>query len=183
MTEDAQAKSNSALSAYVPLVSAIFWSPKVSRQLKITFMWSLVMSRLIFNAHVVVPNARYLRVLNGVYMRALRCIAGLCRYGSELEKVSDLEVRGRLGAPSIDCILTKARLSYFRRVVKSALPSLLALLNTRVANQHLPWTKLIWDDMGQMRQALYECRLWPDPTLHSQFWVKCASDVSWLSLV
>ena len=38
---------------------------------------SLILSRLLYNAHVVVPTRRFLVVLNGVYMRALRRVAAL----------------------------------------------------------------------------------------------------------
>ena len=88
---DAQAKAQSAMSAYVPLAAKIFGSPRICEPLKMSFLWSLVLSRLLFNAHVVVPTAKYMKVLNVVYMRVLRRICNECRYGEK--KIRDVEVR------------------------------------------------------------------------------------------
>ena len=58
----------------------VFGAPRVSLVLKLIFFASLVLSKLTYNAHVVVPSPRYVKMLNAVFMRVLRMIAGHCRY-------------------------------------------------------------------------------------------------------
>ena len=112
---DAQAKVQSAMSAYVPLAVNIFRSPRICELPKMSFLRSLVLSRLLFNAHVVVPTAKYIKVLNAVYMRVLRRTCNECRYGEK--KIWDIEVRKKLLAPSMDCLLMRGRLRYLARIV------------------------------------------------------------------
>ena len=77
---DAQCKRRAAAAAYGPLAVKIFASTKVEEELKLQLMWSLVMSRLLYNVHVIVPTRAYLRALNGVYMRGVRRIGDQCRF-------------------------------------------------------------------------------------------------------
>ena len=92
------------------------------------------MSRLCFNAHIVVPTPRYLTMLNQPYMRVLRRIAGHVRFSSGA--IPDYQVRTLLAQPSIDCYLMKARLNYLKRVVRNNSRLLTAMLHLRVK-----WTK------------------------------------------
>ncbi|CAK0834692.1 unnamed protein product, partial [Prorocentrum cordatum] len=54
--------------AYGPIACKVFGSCVIERDMKFRFMQSLILSRLLYNAHVVVPTRRFLIVLNGVYM-------------------------------------------------------------------------------------------------------------------
>ena len=106
------------------------------------------MSRLHFNVHIIVPTPRFMKTINFAYMRGLRRIAG-CMRGERCE--TDLEVRRRLAAPSIECILARARLRYLRRLVLRQSMSLLALLSVRLKGQMLPWVTLIMNDLRGFR--------------------------------
>eukprot|EP00973_Karenia_brevis_P055081 7657822-Karenia_brevis.AAC.1 len=85
------------MSAYVPLATRIFGSPKIDNAMKLSFLSSLVVSRLLLNAHVVVPTARFLKILNSVYMRVLRRISNNCKSGEKT--IRDIDVRKMLHAP------------------------------------------------------------------------------------
>ena len=78
---DAKAKTKSALNAYAPLAMKVFGSTSLDVETKLAFMWSLVMSRLLFNAHILVPGSAYIKELNQTYMRVLRKIIGAERFG------------------------------------------------------------------------------------------------------
>ena len=71
---DARAKAASAMAAYGPLAMMICGSPRIGADLKFSFLWALVLTRLLFNIHIVVPNPKCLAIINGVYMRGLRRI-------------------------------------------------------------------------------------------------------------
>eukprot|EP00972_Heterocapsa_arctica_P070356 10392536-Heterocapsa_arctica.AAC.1 len=66
-----------------------------------SFVRSIILSRLTFNAHVRLLQPRELCVLNNPYMRALRRIARELRHDITTAS-SDLVVRKMLNAPSID---------------------------------------------------------------------------------
>ena len=55
---DARYKASQAMAAYSPLAIKVFASQAMSAALKIAFATSLVVSRLCFNVHVVVPTSR-----------------------------------------------------------------------------------------------------------------------------
>jgi hypothetical protein len=164
---DAQVKVSSSLCAYVPLAMKIFGSPVVSAGLKMKFMWSLILSRLLFNVHILVPTAQYTRRLNGVYMRVLRRIADKCRFE---RTICDAEVRKMLHMPSLDCIIMRSRLRYLSRVLRSQPPALLALLSSRPRSSTLPWTKLILLDMQTLRERVSLCSWLPDPATNPGEW-------------
>lgn len=166
---DAQAKAQSAMSAYVPLAAKIFGSPRICEPLKMSFLWSLVLSRLLFNAHVVGPTAKYMKVLNVVYMRVLRRICNECRYGEKT--IRDIEVRKKLLAPSMDCLLMRGRLRYLSRIVKGSPKALLCLLFSTPGNKKLPWTLRIVEDMRTLRHRVSICSRLPDPADDSKLWV------------
>eukprot|EP00972_Heterocapsa_arctica_P075279 11105925-Heterocapsa_arctica.AAC.1 len=69
-------------------------------------------------------------------MRGVRRIGDTCRFGSA---PTDSHARRAVGMPSIDCILARARLRYFARILRNMPPTLLALLGARHAGKPLPW--------------------------------------------
>ena len=106
---DAKMKAAAALSAYAPLAFKVFGSAHIRTCVKESLFASLVLSRLLFNAHIVVPTLPYLKSLNAVYMRVVRRIANRCRF----EKTqSDLQVRVMFKLLSIECVLMRAGLRY-----------------------------------------------------------------------
>ena len=128
---DAQHRATSAVTAYCPLASKVFGSKYVGEWLKIHFMTSLVVSRLLHNTRLWIPEPKSMRKLNAVYMRVLPRIADCCRFDGS-GGANDLQVREKLGQPSIDCLLAKARLCYFGRRIQNRHKTLWAILGVRV---------------------------------------------------
>ena len=134
-----------ALSAYSPLAFKLYGSALVSVRHKLHFFRSLVVSRLVFNLHIVVLSARDLKRLNAVYMRGLRRIHGDVRFSAATE-LSDIEVRRALGVMAIDAFLLISRLRYLGRLVRQRPETLLGLLHFRSGSRRLPWVDLISRD-------------------------------------
>ena len=98
------------------------------------FVQTLVMSRLLFKAHVWTLRHKDTALLHRPYMRALRRIAGAGWKSNETTPlITDSEVQRRLGAPSIECLLIKARLQYLSRVCRERhnFPTLWAILDKK----------------------------------------------------
>ena len=102
-------------------------------------------------------------------MRVLRRIANACRYE---KTIPDYEVRKRLRAPSIDCLLMRSRLRYLARLFSSSPKSLLGLLASRPRGQMLTWSKLILSDLMVLRQRVSLCSRLPDPEEDASAWVE-----------
>ena len=163
---DANAKARSAMSAYSPVAIRVFGSHRISQDLKVALFWSLILSKLLFNIHVVVVGPRYLRALNAVYMRALRRIGGHCNYGDST--ISDINVRRKLQMPSLDCLMVRARLRYLGRLLRTMPPALLALLACRFGGKRLPWTEQLVQDLRIAHQQVALCSRLPDPSAGAQ---------------
>eukprot|EP00973_Karenia_brevis_P025120 3464719-Karenia_brevis.AAC.1 len=58
---DGRHKEQNALSAYAPLSSRVFGSATLNESLQTSLGNSLVSSRLLFNAQIVVPDVQYVR--------------------------------------------------------------------------------------------------------------------------
>jgi hypothetical protein len=91
---DANHKAQAAMTSYAPIAYKVFGSPKFENRLKFRFLQSLILSRLLFNAHIIVPTVAYIRTLNGSYMRVLRRISGYMRYGEPTD--ADFSIRQNL---------------------------------------------------------------------------------------
>ena len=167
-------RSKTANSAYFPIAGKIFSSHVISQSLKTTFLWSLVLSRLLFNVHILVPTPKLLASLNQVYMRVVRRIMNMSRYSAGCE--SDLAVRRVANAPSIDCIISKARLRYLARVLKAPASTLRAILGFQRNGQHLPWTQLIVKDMQLVRRRTSLGSSLPCPLSHPEVWANTIRD-------
>ena len=170
----ANGRRKRALAAYSPIAMKVFGSRHVTLDLKQWMFTTLVMSRLVFNLHVVVPNRRFLIILNDVYLRGHRRMHDACRTGDDCE--SDLAFRERTGTPSIDCLLCRARLRYLGRMVRSQPHALVAVLRQRVAGRRPPWIELVVRDMTRMRQSVARCASLPPPDVDPEAWMRRAAD-------
>ena len=180
---DAKSKCEVGLSAYCPISTKIFASPHVTTSLKLVFMNSLVLSRVLFHIHVLVPTHRHMQVINAVYMRVARRIAGKSRYDADTE--SDYTVRQMLGIPSLDCLVQQARLRYLRRILVNKPTALQAILGFQHEGRRLPWADLIVDDMRCLRSAAATFADMPEPDAQPGLWYDriVADEQGWFSAV
>ena len=169
----AHGRRKRALAAYSPIAMKIFGSPQLQMDLKQWMFTTLVMSRLVFNLHVVVPSRRFLIILNDVYLRGHRRMHDACRINGDCE--SDLAFRVRTGTPSIDCLLCRARLRYLGRMARSHPPALVTLLRQRVNGRRPIWINLIVSDMTRMRQIVARCSSMPAPDADPEVWMRRAA--------
>jgi len=144
-------RTQMAMSAYLPIAYKVFGSELIPERHKLSFLRSLVLSRLLFGLHIACLPVAHLRRLNAVYMRGLRRIAGDPRFGPDVQW-SDRAVRERLKAASIDSLPMTMRLRYLQRLVLLRPPDLLALLHFRPKGQPLPWVKLVAADCDFLRR-------------------------------
>ena len=163
---EAIGRCRSATATYVPIGAKVFGSSAVNRELKCTFLWSLVLSRLLFNSHILVPTLRYVKTVNFVYMRVLRRI-GDC---SSEQRESDLAVRWRLKMPSIECILIRMRLRYLQRIFARKPKTLIAILSLRVNGAPIPWVGLVRADLRAVWSSVALCSRMPDPAQTFEPW-------------
>ena len=101
-------------------------------------------------------------------MRVLRRISGHVNYGKSDK--TDYDVRALLGAPSIDCLSTRARLSYARRVAVTGPRPLHALLQARPGGAPLEWTASLLEDMRWMQVHIPELGHLGDPAEFPGVW-------------
>jgi hypothetical protein len=146
---DSKLRSASALSAYCPLASKVFGSAKVGFWLKLVFLHSLVMSRLLYQVCLWNGKPKPFRNLNAVYMRALRRIAGESRF-SDKNNCTDLQVRAKLLQPSLDCLIARRRLLHLACIEKSRTMVLHALLAPIARKARLPWVELVLGDLSRL---------------------------------
>eukprot|EP00973_Karenia_brevis_P032839 4533990-Karenia_brevis.AAC.1 len=142
------------MGAYSPLAVKIFGSPHIGHHLKLIFKQALVLSTLIFNAHVRVLDGRCLSILNCVYMRVVRRIVNCCRFNSDT--FCDLEVRKLARVPSLDCLIQRARLNYLVRLLVHEHRPLIALLSIRLhGGRVLPWVEQIRQDLRDLHDGAH----------------------------
>ena len=111
LTIEMKHRAASACGALVALERTILGKKGCSWEMQCQFVQTLVMSRLLFKAYVWTLRNKDMVLLHRPYMRALRRIAGAGWKSSEATPpITDSEVRRRLCAPSIECLLIKARL-------------------------------------------------------------------------
>ena len=161
-----KARAASATSSYVPLAARLFGSSLLYLSLKLNYMGSLILSKLLFNSHVQVLSAREVAVLNAVYMRVLRRIADAVRAGPGCG--TDRAVREKLGYPSIDCVLQRRRLLYAGRLLRAGHKHLIALLSVRdsIGEPALPWTQQFRKDLCAVNDGVAEFRaVLPEPKI------------------
>ncbi|CAK0843813.1 unnamed protein product [Prorocentrum cordatum] len=88
-------RAQSAMAAYAPISRKVFGSPLMNDKYKVSFLRSLVLSRLTCNLHVCTLPIQTLRRLSGVYVGVLRWTAGEPRF-SKAVALTDQEVREKL---------------------------------------------------------------------------------------
>ena len=145
---DALDKPRACDKAYRQLAGSVFSAKHFEVHTKLSLASSLLWSRLLCGVHTWsrVP-ARPLRTLEVAHMRPLRRIANKSCFSAE-DNVDDHTVRSTLGQPSVECVLRQRRLLYLVRIVLSAPPSLLALLQFRSpAGVGLPWARMVLEDV------------------------------------
>ena len=164
------------MSAYCPLASKIFGSCRINVWLKLLFMHSLVLSRLLYLVCLWGNRPKPLSLLNGVYMRCLRRIAGECRFGAS-GTLTDLQVRQKLVQPSLDCLVCRRRLLHARCIATSRSQVLHAMLSQKCGSEGkvLPWVKLLQHDLHIMysSQACYDVLLCCNNNIHVPHPTKC----------
>ena len=88
-------------------------------------------------------------ILNAMYMKVWRRVVGQPRY--QKSEMTDLQVRQKLGVPSIDCYLRQKRLLYFSRLARAEIPALHASLQARgLKGEPMPWARQILNDIAIM---------------------------------
>jgi hypothetical protein len=98
----ATSRRKRALAAYAPLAMKVFGSPHLTLDLKQWMFQTLVLSRLLFNLHVVVPSRRMLTILNDVYLRGHRRMHDTCRFGPGGESDRTFRERTERASPTWD---------------------------------------------------------------------------------
>ncbi|CAK0829298.1 unnamed protein product, partial [Prorocentrum cordatum] len=147
---NAKHRTSSAMESCAPVVFKLYGNPNVSWHHKKSFLRSLFLSRELFNVHITVPSARDMVTYNTCYMRTLRRIVGDTRFSSDTEH-TDIEVRRLLDMPSVDCLISCARLAYVKRLLSLAPRALLGLLQLRRGERRLPWVRQLAQDCNSLR--------------------------------
>ena len=130
--------------------------PKIHLFIKLWFLESLILTRLMFNVHLWVAQPRELQKLNRAYMRVARRIAGQSLYAGRVgeqreHNLTDLQIRRQLCIPSIDCLVIRARLKYAGRLANNAkVGALRALLSAKPKGKPMPWASQLARDMQYM---------------------------------
>jgi hypothetical protein len=165
---DAKHKASSAMSAYVPISVKIFGSDVVHFYLKLVFLQSLVLSRLLYNLHIRVPSHKFVAITSNVYMRVLRRISGDMRFNSA--SFTDLAIRSKLRRPSVDCIAMQKRLLYLPRLVQAGGKSLLALLAVGSPTKPVKWVTTLLSDLRFLKAHSWEYGNMPEPGVDPDVW-------------
>ena len=106
-----------------------------------------------------------------IYARGVRRV--YCRYEFG-QTGTGAEVRRAAEAPSSDCILCRARLRYFAKVMRSSPPALRALLASKPRGRLLPWAAVAVSDVLKLRSPSSLCAPLPCPEEASGAWVAFA---------
>ena len=122
-------------------------------QRRVCLTWSLVMPRLFYNVHIWSSfQGKPRKILNAVYMRVLRRIAGDPRY--QRFSWTDSQVRSLWHVPSIDTYLRRWRLVYLSRLAAVDFNALHATLKLRgKLGEILSWTVMIVRDLCVLKLA------------------------------
>jgi hypothetical protein len=182
---EATSRVGRAMNAFAPIAGKIFGSPRINLERKLILAWSLVFSRLFFSVHVWSKfEGKPRQTIQTMYMRVLRRILGRPRY--KAGGVTDLFVRTKLIAMSIDCIMRRARLKYIARLVRSGTHIVLNLVSQVDGDTRLPWMKLLISDFSVLRLELprifVDCpRFDEDPDFYYRMMRNCPNE--WKQIV
>ena len=164
---DVARRVQSASAAYLPLAKKVFGQPKFPVELRLFLLCSLVLSRLLYGVHTWsrISIEGYKR-LNAVYMRALRQVAGCCRFKAG-NNLTDYEVRVLLKRSSLQWLISKARLMMLIPLLTAGNPATLAMLASQTkSGSRLPWVQLLFGDLQLLFTHLRaDCIGLGDPTV------------------
>lgn len=85
-------------------------------------------------------------------MRAVRRISGNMNFGES--ELTDYQARILISAPSIDCLVMRARLLYAGRLVLRAPPPLVAVLQSRPGGKPLEWVSTLSGDLCKLNSRV-----------------------------
>ena len=130
---DVTRRVNAASAAYAPIAVKVLGRSSFPCTQRLRLATALVFSRLFYNVFVWSSLSSWaLTKLNVMYMRVLRRIAGAVRFNAD-SGMTDLQVRVMLVVPSIECYISRLRLSYLVSLVSSPAHTLKALLAVTVS--------------------------------------------------
>ena len=185
MMADANLRVQSATRAYAPLAHKFFGSSMIDTHMKLSFGSALVESRLFNNVHLwSVMHVPALKRLNAMYMRMLRKIADCSKFDASC--VSDIAVRVKLEAPSLESIFRTKRLMYASRLARLGPKSLKAMLSSVCNGKRMPWSVLLSRDLDVMYAALpVKFSVMPPPSANPSAWLAIMTDhpAEWKALV
>lgn len=182
MVPEARQRASSAMSAYSPIASKVFSSVVIGTTMKFHLLHSLVLSRLLYNVAIWTMSSAALKQINGPYMRALRRIAGDMKAG-HAPAFSDLAVRQRLQAPSIDCLVLRKRFRYYHRVVTHQPSTVWALMQARPRGRPLPYVAQVIVDLDLLRRLAPELDAVPGCTEAPGAWMSRMREHDWPAIV
>ena len=157
MMREAEQRCSAAMNAFTPLATRVFGSPYVHHYCRMSFVSTLVLTRLLFNAHTWVCDDKIIAKLNTVHSRVLRRVTSEIRYSATPSELTDLPIKA--GSPSSDCLIRRAWSKYMVRAQSSKAPALLALLQSWPRGQPLPWIRQLRKDFEVLSTAVYDARV------------------------
>ena len=92
-------------------------------------------------------------------------------------RVSDLAVRQRLRAPSLESLIRQRRLLYFATLMRSDAHALITMVSLVGADGQplLPWTRMLFEDLRALRTFHgHKLSELGDPSVDAQSWVRLA---------
>ena len=166
-----RARAAAGMAAFAPIASKVLSNPLFSYAVRSCIGDSLVLSALLHNCKVRVLKASELSIINAVYMKVLRRLAHQARYATG--GMTDFQVRELLGAPSIDCVMLRQRVSYLARLVASEHSTLKSLIGARHPNGAMvsKWAAQLRSDLRRLWCGLEGVRaVLADPELAPGTW-------------
>lgn len=149
---NAKYRAGATMRSYAPMSYKVFGSPLIDETHKIIFMRALLMTRLLFGIHILVPSARQLKQLNHSYMVIVRRIVGEPRF--KHTDRTDRQIREACGQPALECIISWMRLAYCARLVRVHPAALMSLLHARPGGKNMRWVEQLAHDTELLRHFL-----------------------------
>ncbi|CAK0870212.1 unnamed protein product, partial [Prorocentrum cordatum] len=169
MVPEARQRASSAMSAYSPIAAKVFSSVVIGNAVKLHLLHSLVVSTLPCNVAIWTMSTAAPTQIHGPYMRALRRIADDVKAG-HAPAFSDLAVRRRPQAPSIDCLVLRKRLRYYHRVVTHQPSAAWAFMQARPRGRPLPHVAQLIAELDLFRRIAPELDAMPGCTVAPGMW-------------
>lgn len=181
---ECKGRNRSAMAAYSPIASKVFGAKDIGKDLKLDLMRSLVLSRSLFNTHCLVMSPAGLKALDQVYMRCVRKIHDQSLFSDK--SLPHIVVRNQTRTPSVDCLVSRQRLCFLKRLLLSDWTGVLALLCSQrpTASRVDPWITQIMGDLRLMHARVSVCARLPSPSVSlDKGWLHLIRSDIWNSLV